>query len=90
MLSLAAYPNRALVHLFQSDQVPVGNIPRSMTIFAKGENTRLVQPGDHISVTGVFLPMLKMGFRQIAQGLLSETILEAHVSIAAACLARFV
>ncbi|XP_064639255.1 DNA replication licensing factor mcm7-B-like [Lineus longissimus] len=61
-----------------SDQVPVGNIPRSMTIFARGENTRLVQPGDHVSVTGVFLPMLKTGFRQIAQGLLSETVLEAH------------
>ncbi|XP_039603308.1 DNA replication licensing factor MCM7 [Polypterus senegalus] len=61
-----------------SDQVPVGNIPRSMTIFARGENTRLAQPGDHVAVSGVFLPLLKTGFRQAVQGLLSETYLEAH------------
>ncbi|KAJ8389254.1 hypothetical protein AAFF_G00121190 [Aldrovandia affinis] len=61
-----------------SDQVPVGNIPRSMTIFARGENTRLAQPGDHVSVAGVFLPLLRTGFRQAIQGLLSETYLEAH------------
>ena len=63
-----------------SDQVPVGNIPRSMTVIAKGETTRLAVPGDHVAVTGVFLPMMKTGFRQLTQGLLSETFLEAHVS----------
>ncbi|TRY54048.1 hypothetical protein DNTS_034760 [Danionella cerebrum] len=61
-----------------SDQVPVGNIPRSMTIFARGENTRLAQPGDHVCVSGVFLPLLRTGFRQATQGLLSETYLECH------------
>ncbi|KAJ8246866.1 hypothetical protein GJAV_G00256230 [Gymnothorax javanicus] len=61
-----------------SDQVPVGNIPRSMTIYARGENTRLAQPGDHVSISGVFLPLLRTGFRQAVQGLLSETYLEAH------------
>ncbi|XP_005104285.1 DNA replication licensing factor mcm7 isoform X2 [Aplysia californica] len=61
-----------------SDQVPVGNIPRSMTIFCRGETTRKAQPGDHISVTGIFLPLMRQGFQQIAQGLLSETFLEAH------------
>ncbi|XP_038624223.1 DNA replication licensing factor MCM7 [Tachyglossus aculeatus] len=61
-----------------SDQVPVGNIPRSLTVMVEGENTRLAQPGDHVSVTGVFLPMLRSGFRQVVQGLLSETYLEAH------------
>ncbi|XP_067014629.2 DNA replication licensing factor Mcm7 [Anabrus simplex] len=61
-----------------SDQVPVGHIPRSLTIFCRGETTRQALPGDHISVTGVFLPLTKTGFRQIAQGLLSETYLEAH------------
>ena len=62
-----------------SDQVPVGNIPRSMTVIAKGETTRLAVPGDHVAATGVFLPMMKTGFRQLTQGLLSETFLEAHV-----------
>lgn len=64
-----------------SDQVPVGHIPRTMTVIARGELTRLAVPGDHISVTGTFLPMLKTGFRQMTQGLLSETFLEAHVRI---------
>ncbi|XP_010007753.1 PREDICTED: DNA replication licensing factor MCM7, partial [Nestor notabilis] len=61
-----------------TDQVPVGHLPRSITVAVHGDNTRLAQPGDHVSVTGVFLPLLKSGFRQVAQGLLSETYLEAH------------
>jgi DNA replication licensing factor MCM7 len=61
-----------------SDQVPVGNIPRSMTVYCRGETTRQAQPGDHVSITGIFLPLLKVGFKQISQGLLSDTYLEAH------------
>ncbi|NXO60084.1 MCM7 factor, partial [Aramus guarauna] len=65
-----------------TDQVPVGHLPRSINVAVHGENTRLAQPGDHVSITGVFLPLLKTGFRQMAQasltGLLSETYLEAH------------
>jgi len=61
-----------------SDQVPVGNIPRTMTVMARGENTRLVIPGDHVQVTGVFLPMMKTGFRQMTSGLMTDTFLEAH------------
>ncbi|PSN40226.1 DNA replication licensing factor Mcm7 [Blattella germanica] len=61
-----------------SDAVPVGNIPRSLTILCRGETTRQALPGDHVSVTGIFLPLLRSGFRQIAQGLLSETFLDAH------------
>ena len=51
----------------QSDQVPVGNIPRSITVLVEGENTRIAQPGDHVSVTGIFLPILRAGFRQMVQ-----------------------
>jgi len=61
-----------------SEQVPVGNIPRALTIYAKGENTRLCRPGDHVMVTGVFLPVLKTGFNQLSSGLLSDTFVEAH------------
>ena len=64
-----------------SDQVPVGNIPRTMTVIAKGENTRLVVPGDHVQVTGVFLPLLKSGFRAMQHGLNAETFLDSHVRI---------
>ncbi|CAF0887928.1 unnamed protein product [Didymodactylos carnosus] len=61
-----------------TDQVPVGNIPRSMSIWCRGTNTRLCQPGDHVAITGIFLPLLRTGFRQMVQGLLSDTFLEAH------------
>lgn len=62
-----------------SDQVPVGNIPRAMTVVANGENTRLVVPGDHVQVTGVLLPQLKgAGFKAMVQGLATETFLDAH------------
>ncbi|KAK6962409.1 DNA replication licensing factor mcm7 [Biomphalaria glabrata] len=61
-----------------SDQVPVGNIPRAMTIYCRGETTRKCQPGDHVSVTGIFLPLMREGFQQIVQGLMSDTFLEAH------------
>ena len=52
-----------------------------MVVHVTGENTRQCYPGDHIEITGIFLPLLKTGFRQVVQGLLSDTFLEAHVSI---------
>lgn len=36
-------------------------------MLVEGENTRLAQPGDHVSVTGIFLPILRTGFRQVVQ-----------------------
>ena len=51
-----------------------------MTIWCRGNNTRLCQPGDHIAAVGTFLPLLRTGFSQMTQGLLSDTFLEAHVS----------
>lgn len=61
-----------------SDAVPVGNIPRSLTVYCRGETTRAATPGDHVKVTGVFLPMVKSGFRQMQQGLLTDSYMEAH------------
>ncbi|KAK0087089.1 hypothetical protein PV325_001758 [Microctonus aethiopoides] len=62
-----------------SDQVPVGHIPRSLTIYCRGETTRHCLPGDHVIFTGILLPLAKMGFNPSAGGgLLSETFLEAH------------
>ncbi|KAJ8669300.1 hypothetical protein QAD02_000559 [Eretmocerus hayati] len=63
-----------------SDQVPVGHIPRSLTVYCRGELTRQCQPGDHIVLTGIYLPILKTGFsaRETA-GLLSDTYLDAHL-----------
>lgn len=69
-----------MLNLFQSDQVPVGHIPRSVTIFCRGETTRQCLPGDHITVTGIFLPLMKTGFNaRGGSALLSDTYLDAHV-----------
>lgn len=64
---------------FQSDVVPVGHIPRTISVFCRGENTRLVLPGDHVAITGIFLPLLRQGFSQIAHGLVSEHFIDAQV-----------
>uniref|UniRef100_A0A182WL62 DNA replication licensing factor MCM7 n=1 Tax=Anopheles minimus TaxID=112268 RepID=A0A182WL62_9DIPT len=61
-----------------SDQVPVGHIPRSLTVMCRGETTRCAQPGDHVVITGIFLPIQKTGFRAVVSGLLSETFVDAH------------
>ncbi|XP_075236281.1 minichromosome maintenance 7 [Lycorma delicatula] len=62
----------------QSEHVPVGNIPRTLTVLCRGENTRQGLPGDHIAITGIYLPLVRSGFRQITQGLLSDTYIEVH------------
>ena len=46
-----------------------------------GEQTRQCQPGDHISICGVFLPLQRQGFKAMVSGLLSDTYLEAHVRL---------
>lgn len=61
-----------------SDQVPTGHIPRTITIHAYGELTRLCVPGDHISISGVFLPIEKAGYRMRTGGLTADTFIEAH------------
>ncbi|CAH8645961.1 unnamed protein product [Schistosoma mattheei] len=75
-----------------SDQVPVGHIPRALTIYLRGENTRAAQPGDHILLTGVFLPSVRgasfsgsgrtnqasASLNTASGGLLTDTYLEAH------------
>ena len=39
-----------------ADQVPMGHIPRSMTVRVMGELTRRVKPGETATITGVFMP----------------------------------
>jgi len=61
-----------------SDAVPTGHIPRTITVYARGDNTRQATPGDHVMVAGVYLPIKKDGFKAMTSGLLSETYVEAH------------
>lgn len=61
-----------------ADQVPVGHIPRTMTIHVYGPQTRAMNPGDVVHVGGIFLPMPYSGFKAIRAGLLTDTYLDAQ------------
>ncbi|VEU44017.1 unnamed protein product [Pseudo-nitzschia multistriata] len=37
-------------------QVPMGHIPRSLSVYCRGELTRLASPGDVVTLDGIFLP----------------------------------
>ena len=49
-------------------------------MICRGETCRQAQPGDHVVVTGIYLPLIREGFKQVMAGLTSETYLEAHVT----------
>ena len=61
-----------------TDQVPVGHIPRSMSVHLYGQLTRQLSPGDVVQVGGIFLPLPYTGFRGLRAGLLTDTYLEAQ------------
>lgn len=65
----------------QSDQVAIGSIPRSLTVYLTGENSRKAIPGDTVQICGVLVPMLRTGFRQMMGGLTTEVFLDAYVWI---------
>jgi DNA replication licensing factor MCM7 len=60
------------------EQVPIGHIPRTMTVIARGEVVRRVVPGDIVTIGGVFLPTPYTGFQAMKAGLTTDTFLEAH------------
>lgn len=61
-----------------ADQVPVGHIPRQLTVHCHGVLARQVNPGDVIDIAGIFLPTPYTGFKAIKAGLLTDTYLEAQ------------
>lgn len=61
-----------------SDQVPVGHIPRQLTVHCHGALVRQVNPGDVIDLAGIFLPTPYTGFKALRAGLLTDTYLEAQ------------
>eukprot|EP00002_Diphylleia_rotans_P001193 TRINITY_DN10661_c0_g1_i1.p1 TRINITY_DN10661_c0_g1~~TRINITY_DN10661_c0_g1_i1.p1 ORF type:complete len:601 (+),score=137.97 TRINITY_DN10661_c0_g1_i1:45-1847(+) len=60
-----------------AEQVPIGHIPRSMSVVLKGEMTRTCSPGDIITITGVFLPTPFTGYKSVRAGLIADTYLDA-------------
>ncbi|KAK4521038.1 DNA replication licensing factor MCM7 [Mucor velutinosus] len=61
-----------------TDQVPVGHIPRTMTMHMYGAACRQLTPGDVANVSGIFLPMPYTGFRALRAGLLTDTYLDVQ------------
>lgn len=62
------------------NQVPMGHVPRSMSVYCRGELTRLASPGDIVTIDGIFLPrrIAESGIRAMKAGLISTTFLEAQ------------
>ncbi|KAJ3367090.1 Mcm2-7 hexameric complex component [Allomyces javanicus] len=66
-----------------ADQVPMGHIPRAMTVHLYEGMTRNMNTGDIVTLTGVFLPTPYTGYKAVRAGLLADTYLEAtHVKLA--------
>ncbi|KAJ1724267.1 DNA replication licensing factor MCM7 [Coemansia erecta] len=61
-----------------ADQVPMGDIPRSLTVHCYEAAVRRLSPGDVAHVAGVFLPQPYTGLRALRAGLLADTLVEAH------------
>lgn len=61
-----------------ADQVPVGHIPRSMTIHLYGNMVRQTSPGDIVSFGGIYLPTPYTGYQAVRAGLLTDTYLEVQ------------
>ena len=61
-----------------AEQVPIGQIPRSMTVLCYGSIVRQINPGDVVDISGIFLPTPYTGFKAIKAGLLTDTYIEAH------------
>ncbi|KAK4192780.1 DNA replication licensing factor mcm7 [Podospora australis] len=61
-----------------AEQVPIGQIPRSLTVLCYGSLVRQVNPGDVVDIAGIFLPTPYTGFQAMRAGLLTDTYLEAH------------
>lgn len=61
-----------------ADQVPVGHIPRTLTVHCLGSLARQLNPGDVVDIAGIFLPTPYTGFRAIKAGLLTDTFVEAQ------------
>lgn len=60
----------------QPSEVPVGHIPRSTTLRCYGPLTRRCTPGEVVTVSGMYLPAVYRGYRQVRAGLMTETYIE--------------
>jgi len=59
------------------EEVPEGNVPRSLRVYAMGESTRKCQCGDKVTLDGIWLPLPNVtGFAAMRAGLTTNTYLQ--------------
>ncbi|MGL4948149.1 MAG: hypothetical protein ACRC42_02065, partial [Mycoplasma sp.] len=58
-------------------EVPVGHVPRSITVFAWGACVRQCSPGDTITLHGIYLPSMVQGAHIHRSRLIHDTYIEA-------------
>jgi len=62
-----------------SEHVPVGGVPRSLKVVLSGDLTRMVLPGDALTLTGVFQPSSLPWFQsRSGSGTMQDMFLDAH------------
>ena len=62
-------------YFVQPEEVPEGNVPRSITVYIMGELTRQCTCGDKVTISGIWLPLPHTGFRAMRAGLTTNTYL---------------
>ena len=55
-----------------------------MTVHLTGELTRSCSAGDVITLSGVFLPTISSGFKQLKAGLVTDTYIKARLLLCGA------
>ncbi|KAI8913605.1 MCM2/3/5 family-domain-containing protein [Gorgonomyces haynaldii] len=61
-----------------TEQIPMGHIPRYMTLHLINEQTRKVTPGETIVIGGIVLPVPYTGFKALKAGLITDVYVEVH------------
>lgn len=60
------------------DQVPVGNIPRTISVHCFDEQTRKCSPGDIITIGGILMIVRYSGFKAMTAGLQADSYVQAY------------
>jgi DNA replication licensing factor MCM7 len=71
-------PYQEVVIQEPTDEVPKGQVPRRMKAKLYGNNVRKCAPGETVTLSGIFLPMVYTGYRGLRAGLLHDNYLEIH------------
>ena len=59
-----------------SDQVPIGHVPRTLKLQARGPVVGKCSPGDIIQITGIHMPTPFTGFKGMRAGLIHDTYID--------------